>query len=218
VKGFPPPAAASNLGGIYAAGMSIADDPLFRGLPQASRDRIEVAESLREEIIRHGDATAQDIAEADWSVFQVATEQLWKSLKPDVEAFEALLPKVGRLVYGPSSKVSERVMRDLRRRALLDRARSEEADSRNAAQSRRNKAAAARSRSPSADELRRMICEMKKQRYKHQKMCRRLDAAHIPTPEHANWGGRTWSSAYMDPKYGPRVKKYLSNVAYEASA
>jgi hypothetical protein len=158
------------------------------------------------------------------SLFDVAHRQWWKALRPDIDAFVAKAWEAShwvnqKLHLNPGIPPNEfEFKRKWREWALRELAASEEADSRNPAQSSRNKAAAGRSRSKSADALRRMICEMKSAKYSHQKMCRALDERGIGTPEHANWGDHNWSDAFRDPTYKPSVKKYLSHVTSEASA
>jgi hypothetical protein len=220
--------------------MSIADDPFFRGFPQASRDRIKEAEFERESIIQKGYEAALEIEEAfgrseavleearqrreaaleegDRRLVNRAIAELWEQVEPDFEAFRAKARQVWRLIHGSNSNPPEQAMRHWLAVALRLRAASEEADSHPVAQSSPNKAAAARSRTESAVALRRMICEMKSAKYSHQEMCRALDERGIGTPEHANWGDHNWSGAFRDPKYKPRVKKYLSHVTSRASA
>jgi hypothetical protein len=155
-------------------------------------------------------------------LFDVARLQWWKALRPDIDAFVAKALEAyhwvnQKLHLNHGIPLNEfEFKRKWREWALRELAASEEADSRNAAQSSRNKAAAARSRSKSAGELPRMICEMKNAKYLQKEMCEALDKRGVKTPEHANWGGLGWLAAFTHPIYGRRVEKWLSKAAHQA--
>jgi hypothetical protein len=169
------------LAGFKAAGMSIADDPFCRGLPQASCDRIEAAliraqrimegfgkdrDELRRMAYEMGvssssidfapgntiledadDMQRQGVAMAAPLLHYVACFQWWKALRPDIDAFVAKAWEAchwvnQKLRLNPSIPPNEfEFKRNWREFALLQRADSEEADSRNGAQSNRNKTA-----------------------------------------------------------------------------
>ena len=70
----------------------------------------------------------------------------------------------------------------------------------------------ARSRSPHAVGLYAIVREMKGEGLSQLQMCERLDARKLKPPDLVGWRNLTWRAAYLSPKHGGAVKKWLSKA------
>ena len=69
-----------------------------------------------------------------------------------------------------------------------------------------------RSRSPGTEALYDRVRALKQAGYSQLEMCDRLDAKKSKLPDLVAWRDLTWRAAYLSPKHGGAVKKWLSKV------